>query len=74
MRGGRARWRIENETLNTLKKQGYHLEQNYGHDEQNLSVVLAVLMMLTFLVDKVQQLCWPLFQAAWHKMKTKCHL
>ena len=32
------------------------------------------LMMLAFLVDQVQQLCCPLFQAAWHKMKTKCHL
>lgn len=60
--------------FNTLKNQGYHLEHNYGHGEQNLSVVLALLMMLAFLVDQVQQLCCPLFQAAWHKMKTKCHL
>ena len=30
MRGGRARWKIENETFNTLKNQGYHLEHNYG--------------------------------------------
>jgi Transposase DDE domain len=74
MRGGRARWKIENETFNTLKNQGYHLEHNYGHGEQNLSVVLALLMMLAFLVDQVQQLCCPLFQAAWNKMKTKCHL
>ena len=74
MRGGRARWKIENETFNTLKNQGYHLEHNYGHGEQNLSVVLALLMMLAFLVDQVQQLCCPLFQAAWHKMRTKCHL
>jgi hypothetical protein len=74
MRGGRARWKIENETFNTLKNQGYHLEHNYGHGEQNLSVVLALLMMLAFLVDQVQQLCCPLFQAAWSKMKTKCHL
>jgi Transposase DDE domain len=74
MRGGRARWKIENETFNTLKNQGYNLEHNYGHGEQNLSVVLALLMMLAFLVDQVQQLCCPLFQAAWHKMKTKCHL
>jgi Transposase DDE domain len=74
MRGGRARWKIENETFNTLKNQGYHLEHNYGHGEQNLSVVLALLMMLAFLVDQVQQLCCPLFQAAWHKMKTKRHL
>jgi Transposase DDE domain len=74
MRGGRARWKIENETFNTLKNQGYHLEHNYGHGEQNLSVVLALLMMLAFLVDQAQQLCCPLFQAAWQKMKTKCHL
>ena len=74
MRGGRARWKIENETFNTLKNQGYHLEHNYGHGEQNLSVVLALLMMLAFLVDQVQQLCCPLFQAVWHKMKTKSHL
>jgi hypothetical protein len=74
MRGGRARWKIENETFNTLKNQGYHLEHNYGHGEQNLSVVLALMMMLAFLVDQVQQLCCPVFQAAWQKMKTKCHL
>jgi hypothetical protein len=46
MRGGRARWKIENETFNTLKNQGYHFEHNDGHGEQNLSVVLATLMML----------------------------
>jgi len=46
MRGGRARWKIENETFNTLKNQGYHFEHNYGHGQQNLSVVLAFLMML----------------------------
>jgi hypothetical protein len=74
MRGGRARWKIENETFNTLKNQGYNLEHNYGHGEQNLSVVLALLMMLAFLVDQVQQMCCPLFQAAWQKLKTKCHL
>jgi hypothetical protein len=34
MRGGRARWRIENETCNTLKNQGYHFEHNYGHGYQ----------------------------------------
>ena len=74
MRGGRARWKIENETFNTLKNQGYHLEHNYGHGEQNLSVVLALLMMLVFLVDQTQQLCCPVFQAAWKKLGTKRHL
>jgi hypothetical protein len=55
MRGGRARWKIENETFNTLKNQGYHFEHNFGHGEKNLSVVFALLMMLAFLVDQTQQ-------------------
>jgi hypothetical protein len=63
-RSARARWRIENETFNTLKNQGYHFEHNFGHGEKNLSVVLALLMMLAFLIDQVQQRCNPLFQAA----------
>ena len=62
MRGGRARWKIENETFNTLKNQGYHFEHNYGHGTQNLSVVFALLMMLAFLVDQTQQLCCALFR------------
>lgn len=71
MQGARARWRIENETFNTLKNQGYHFEHNFGHGYQHLSVVFAVLMMLAFLVDQVQQLCCPLFQAAWAKWGSK---
>ena len=63
-RAGRARWRIENETFNTLKNQGYHFEHNFGHGEQNLSGVLTHLMLVAFLIDQVQQRCNPLFQAA----------
>src|SRR5713226_2451341 len=74
MRGGRARWRIENETFNTLKNQGYHFEHNFGHGYQHLSVVFAVLMMLAFLVDQVQQMCCPLFQAVWAKLGSKRRL
>ena len=74
MRGGRARWRIENETFNTLKNQGYQFEHNFGHGYQHLSVVFALLMMLAFLVDQVQQMCCPLFQAAWAKMGSKRRL
>jgi hypothetical protein len=73
-RGGRARWHIENETFNTLKNQGYHFDHNFGHGYKNLSVVFAFLMMLAFLVDQTQQLCCPLFQAAWEKLKTKRRL
>jgi Transposase DDE domain len=74
MRGGRARWRIENETFNTLKNQGYHFEHNFGHGYQHRSVVFALLMMLAFLVDQVQQLCCPLFQAVWAKLGSKRRL
>ena len=71
VKGGRCRWKIENETFNTLKNQGYHFEHNYGHGERNLSVVFAMLMMLAFLVDQVQQLCCPLFRAVWKKVGSK---
>jgi hypothetical protein len=74
MRGGRARWRIENETFNTLKNQGDHFEHNDGHGSQHLSVVFAVLMMLAFFVDQVQPLCCPLFQAVWAKLGSKRRL
>lgn len=70
-RGGRARWRIENETFNTLKNQGYQYEHNFGHGQKNLSVVFAMLMMLAFLVDQTQQLCCPLFGAVWQKLGSK---
>lgn len=55
MRGGRARWKIENETFNTLKTQGYHFEHNYGHGKKHLASVLALLMMVAFLVDQIQE-------------------
>jgi len=71
MRGGRARWKIENETFNTLKNQGYHFDHNYGHGEKHLSVVFALLMMLAFLVDQTQQLCDALFRRAWDKLGSK---
>jgi hypothetical protein len=71
MRGGRARWKIANETFNTLKNQGYHFEHTYGHGEQNLSVVFATLMMLAFLVDQTQQRCCALFRAVWTTLGSK---
>ena len=74
MRGGRARWKIENETFNTLKNQGYHFEHNFGHGNKNLSVVFALLMMLAFLVDQIQQLACSLFQAVWKKIGRKIRL
>lgn len=71
MRGARARWKIENETFNTLKNQGYNFGHNYGLGKQHLSEVFVLLMMLAFLVDQIQQLCCPLFNAVWKKLKSK---
>ena len=64
MRGGRARWKIENETFNTLKNPGYNLEHNSGHGQQHLATVLGFLMMRAFLVDQAQELGCRLWQAA----------
>ena len=71
MRGARARWKIENETFNTLKNQGYHFGHNYGLGKQHLTETFVFLMMLAFLIDQIQQLCCPLFNAVWKKWKSK---
>src|SRR5207248_6297260 len=47
---------------------GYHFEHTYGHGEQHLSVVFAMLMMLAFVVDQTQQLCCALLQAVWAQL------
>ena len=74
MRGGRARWKVENETFNTLKNQGYYFEHNYGLGKKNLSVVFVMLMMLAFLVDQTQQISCPLFRGVWDKLGSKREL
>ena len=74
MRGGRGRWKIENETFNTLKNQGYHFEHNYGHGVENLATVLALLMMLAFLVDQMQQRCGKVFRQVRGGLRTKSKL
>lgn len=70
-KGGRARWKIENETFNTLKNQNYNFEHNFGHGYKHLSHVFGILMFLAFLIDQAQQRCCGLFQAALEKMISK---
>ena len=74
MRGGRARWKIENETFNTLKNQGYDLEHNFGHGYKNLSVVFAYLMFLAFLFDQLQEIGCKQFKTALKDQKRKIYL
>lgn len=70
MQGGRARWKIENETFNTLKNQGYNLEHNYGHGEKNLSSVFGCLTFMAFLIDQLQAWGCELFKSARHSRRT----
>lgn len=74
MRAGRSRWKIENETFNTLKNQGYHFDHNFGHRTKHLATVLALLMLLAFLVDQIQQRCCSSFRQLWQGSKTKTKL
>jgi Transposase DDE domain len=67
--GGRARWKIENETFNTLKNQGYQFEHNFGHGYENLCTNFALLMMLAFLTDQIQQRVNRLFHLALAEQK-----
>lgn len=57
VKAGRARWKIENETFNTLKNQGYHIEHNFGHGQQNLSNNFFVLNLLAFFIHQIMELC-----------------
>ena len=69
--GGRARWKIENETFNTLKNQGYQADHNFGHGNKYLSVVMVYLMFQAFLLDQVQEFCCKYFKAALKAVKRK---
>lgn len=68
-KGGRARWKVENETFNTLKNQGYQFEHNFGHGKKQLSVVLAYLMFIAFLIDQIQEYGCQYFKAALKQRK-----
>jgi hypothetical protein len=57
----RARWKIENESFNTLKTKGYNLEHNFGHGRKHLAAVLATMNLLAFAMHTVADLV----DAAW---------
>jgi len=49
----RARWKIENESFNVLKNNGYHLEHNFGHGKQHLAKTFAAMNLLAFAFHSV---------------------
>jgi hypothetical protein len=62
--GGRARWKIENESFNVLKNHGYELEHNFGHGQKFLAMTLAALNLLAFAWHAVLELLDPPWRAA----------
>ena len=67
---GRARWKIENENNNVLKNYGYHLEHNFGHGAEYLSMILVLLNVLAFLFHTVLDLVDEVYQ----RLRTHLHV
>jgi hypothetical protein len=60
----RARWKVENETFNVLKNNGYHLEHNFGHGKHNLAMTFAAMNLLAFAFHTVCDCLESLWQKA----------
>lgn len=73
-KGGRCRWKIENECFNTLKNQGYCLEHNYGHGKKNLSHNMYLLTLLAFFFHQIFELSDPAYQLCRRSLVSKTHL
>jgi len=74
VKAGRCRWNIENETFNTLKNQGYHIEHNYGHGERHLSMNFFLLNLLAFFMHQIFELTDGLYQQLRQKFGSKRNL
>jgi hypothetical protein len=70
----RSRWKIENETFNTLKNQGYYLEHSFGHGNKFLATNFMLLTFLAFVTDQISQKLDKNFNSAWTYCKTKKNL
>jgi hypothetical protein len=60
----RTRWKIENESFNVLKNNGYHLEHNFGHGRSTLSALLVTFNLLAFSMHNVCDALETLWQQA----------
>ena len=69
--GGRARWKIENESFNVLKNHGYELEHNFGHGQNYLAMTLAALNMLAFAWHTILDLLEPPWKRARQAAETR---
>jgi len=74
VRGGRCRWKIENECFNTLKNQGYNIEHNYGHGAANLCFNFFLLTLLAFYFHQIFEMTCYLYQSCREKFGSKRHM
>lgn len=71
VRSGRARWKNENESHNTLKNHGYHIEHNFGHGDHYLSMLLLCLNLLAFLTHTFMEISDSIFRAIRHELGSR---
>jgi len=71
---GRCRWKIENETFNTLKNQGYHIEHSFGHGNEHLSFNFFLLNLLAFFMHQIFELTYVVYQQLRTKFGSKRNL
>ena len=70
----RSRWKIENETFNTLKNQDYNFEHNFGHGNDNLCTNMLILLLVAFGIDQIQQATSEHFKSALKHLQSKLEL
>ncbi len=70
-RAGRARWKIENETFNTLARNGYHLKYNFGHGKDGLANLLATLLVFAFALHSLLDGACQLWRQCREKLVTR---
>lgn len=71
IRSGRARWKNENESHNTLKNHGYHIEHNFGHGDHYLSMILLCLNLLAFLTHTFMEISDSIYAAVRHELGSR---
>ena len=74
VKGGRCKWKIENECFNTLKNQGYSIDHSYGHGDENLCINFYLLTLMAFAFHQIFELTDKLYQECRRHFGSKRHL
>lgn len=74
VRGGRCRWKVENEVFNVMKNDGYCMEKNFGHGDKNLCFNFYLLTLLAFLMHQIFELTDGLYKKCRKKFGSKRHM